>query len=65
MPPQVYQLVSNVITVDYDVYRRGNIDNWEATLDYFYKGVEQMDKEARKVLDHCIEQLRYVWKIYF
>lgn len=54
----MYHHVSNIVSVDYDVYRRGNVDNWEATLDYFYKGVEQMEREAKKVLDQCIEQLR-------
>lgn len=55
---KVYHLVSNIVGVDYDVFRRSNIDNWEATLDYFYKGIEQIEHESKRVLDHCIEHFR-------
>uniref|UniRef100_A0A182QX06 Dynein heavy chain tail domain-containing protein n=1 Tax=Anopheles farauti TaxID=69004 RepID=A0A182QX06_9DIPT len=32
--------------------------NWEATLDYFHKGVEQVEHEAKVALDRCIPSLR-------
>uniref|UniRef100_A0A336KIK9 CSON011062 protein n=1 Tax=Culicoides sonorensis TaxID=179676 RepID=A0A336KIK9_CULSO len=55
---KIYQLISNIVTVDYDVFRRGNVDNWEATLDYFYKSMELMELDAKRVLDQCIQHFR-------
>jgi dynein heavy chain len=35
-----------------------NKDNWEASLDYFYKCMESVENEARIVLDQCIDSLK-------
>ncbi|XP_062558011.1 dynein axonemal heavy chain 10 isoform X2 [Armigeres subalbatus] len=55
---KVYRLINHIISVDYDIFVPSNLANWEATLEYFYKGVEQVEHEARIALDHCIASLR-------
>lgn len=57
-PHQVYRLINHIISVDYDIFAPSNLANWEATLEYFYKGVEQVEHEARTALDQCIGALR-------
>ncbi|XP_052562272.1 dynein axonemal heavy chain 10 isoform X4 [Culex pipiens pallens] len=55
---KVYRLINHIISVDYDIFAPSNLANWEATLEYFYKGVEQVEHEARTALDQCIGALR-------
>ncbi|XP_058811885.1 dynein axonemal heavy chain 10 isoform X1 [Topomyia yanbarensis] len=55
---KVYRLINHIISVDYDMFAPSNLANWEATLEYFYKGVEQVEHEARIALDQCIGALR-------
>ncbi|XP_055618804.1 dynein axonemal heavy chain 10 isoform X2 [Toxorhynchites rutilus septentrionalis] len=55
---KVYRLINHIISVDYDIFAPSNLANWEATLEYFYKGVEQVEHEARTALDQCITSLR-------
>ncbi|XP_055533348.1 dynein axonemal heavy chain 10 [Wyeomyia smithii] len=55
---KVYRLINHIISVDYDIFAPSNLANWEATLEYFYKGVEQVEHEAQLALDQCIGALR-------
>uniref|UniRef100_A0A182Y3M8 Dynein heavy chain tail domain-containing protein n=1 Tax=Anopheles stephensi TaxID=30069 RepID=A0A182Y3M8_ANOST len=55
---KVYRLINHIISVDYDIFASSNLANWEATLDYFHKGVEQVEHEAKVALDRCIPSLR-------
>lgn len=57
---RVYQLIDYVLTLDYDVFKPGNLENWQATLEYFYKFVGKVEIKANKVLDNCISSLRFV-----
>ncbi|XP_058060896.1 dynein axonemal heavy chain 10 [Anopheles bellator] len=55
---KVYRLINHIISVDYDIFASSNLANWEATLDYFRKGVEQVEHDAKVALDRCIPTLR-------
>uniref|UniRef100_A0A182JHI9 Dynein heavy chain tail domain-containing protein n=2 Tax=Anopheles atroparvus TaxID=41427 RepID=A0A182JHI9_ANOAO len=55
---KVYRLINHIISVDYDIFASSNLANWEATLEYFHKGVEQVEHEAKVALDRCIPSLR-------
>lgn len=48
----------HILNVDYDIFVPNNKDNWEASLDYFYKCMESVENEARLVLDQCIDSLK-------
>src|SRR5690349_12580488 len=58
MIKKVYRLLNHILNVDYDIFVPNNKDNWEATLDYFYKCMEGVENEARGVLDQCIDSLK-------
>jgi dynein heavy chain, axonemal len=58
MIKKVYRLLNHILNVDYDIFVPNNKDNWEATLDYFYKCMESVENEARVVLDQCIDSLK-------
>lgn len=58
MIKKVYALLNHVLNADYDLFVINNLDNWEATLDYFYKCMESVENEARVVLDQCIDSLK-------
>lgn len=58
MIKKVYRLLNHILNVDYDIFSSNNRDNWEATLDYFYKCMETVENDARKVLDQCIDSLK-------
>lgn len=58
MIKKVYRLLNHILNVDYDIFVPNNRDNWEATLDYFYKCMETVENEARAVLDQCIDSLK-------
>lgn len=58
MIKKVYELIQHIVTIDYDVFRPGNLENWEATLEYFQKFVDKTEIEANVVLDRCINVLR-------
>lgn len=55
---KVYRLLNHILNVDYDIFVPNNKDNWEATLDYFYKCMGSVENEARIVLDQCIDSLK-------
>lgn len=58
MIKKVYRLLNHILNVDYDIFVPNNKDNWEATLDYFYKCMDSVENEARVVLDQCIDSLK-------
>lgn len=58
MIKKVYRLLNHILSVDYNIFAPNNRDNWEATLDYFYKCMETVENEARVVLDQCIDSLK-------
>jgi dynein heavy chain, axonemal len=58
MIKKVYRLLNHILNIDYDIFVPNNKDNWEATLDYFYKYMENVENEARIVLDQCIDSLK-------
>uniref|UniRef100_A0A182TQL6 AAA+ ATPase domain-containing protein n=1 Tax=Anopheles melas TaxID=34690 RepID=A0A182TQL6_9DIPT len=55
---KVYHLITHIIAADYDIFVSSNLANWEATLDFFHKSVEGVEKEAKVALDRCIPSLR-------
>uniref|UniRef100_A0A8W7PMI7 AAA+ ATPase domain-containing protein n=1 Tax=Anopheles coluzzii TaxID=1518534 RepID=A0A8W7PMI7_ANOCL len=55
---KVYHLITHIIAADYDIFVSSNLANWEATLDFFYKSVEGVEREAKVALDRCIPSLR-------
>lgn len=58
MIKKVYRLLNHILNIDYDIFEPNNKDNWESTLDYFYKYMEAVENEARVVLDQCIDSLK-------
>lgn len=58
MIKKVYRLLNHILNVDYDIFVPNNRDNWEATIDYFYKCMDNVENEARVVLDQCIDSLK-------
>lgn len=55
---KIYKLIAFVVNVDYDIFRSGNLENWEATLEFFHKQVANVELESKLVLDGCINSLR-------
>lgn len=55
---KIYKLIAHVVNVDYDIFRPGNLENWEATLEFFKKHVANVELESKQILDGCIESLR-------
>lgn len=55
---QVYQLIDYVINIDYDIFRPGNLENWEASLKLFAKKLGAIEYEAKNLIDKCIPKLR-------
>jgi dynein heavy chain len=58
MIKKVYRLLNHILSIDYNIFEPNNFDNWESTLDYFYKQMEMVENEARIVLDQCIDSLK-------
>ncbi|KAG5670791.1 hypothetical protein PVAND_001030 [Polypedilum vanderplanki] len=58
MIKKVYRLLNHILSIDYNIFEPNNFDNWESTLDYFYKQMEIVENEARVVLDQCIDSLK-------
>lgn len=58
MIKKVYRLLNHILSIDYNIFEPNNKDNWESTLDYFYKYMENVENEARIVLDQCIDSLK-------
>jgi dynein heavy chain len=58
MIKSVYHLLNHILGIDYNIFEPNNFDNWESTLDYFYKQMEIVENEGCNVLDHCIDSLK-------
>lgn len=56
---QIYKLIRHIVNIDYDIFRPGNLENWQASLEYFQKHLNTVEQESKTVLDHCIQSLRY------
>lgn len=55
---QIYQLIDYVINIDYDIFRPGNLENWEASLKLFDKRLQKIEHDAKQLIDKCIPTLR-------
>lgn len=55
---QIYQLIDYVINIDYDIFRPGNLENWEASLKLFGKRLQTIESDAKNLIDKCIPTLR-------
>lgn len=55
---QIYQLIDYVINIDYDIFRPGNLENWEASLKLFDKRLQTIERDAKNLIDKCIPTLR-------
>lgn len=55
---QIYQLIDYIINIDYDIFRPGNLENWEASLKLFDKRLQTIERDAKNLIDKCIPTLR-------
>uniref|UniRef100_A0A1I8PAD1 Dynein-1, subspecies f n=1 Tax=Stomoxys calcitrans TaxID=35570 RepID=A0A1I8PAD1_STOCA len=56
---KVYRLLDEMLTsVDYDIFRPGNWENWEHTLSTFNKRLDAVESEAKQVIEKSITMLR-------
>lgn len=46
------------MTIDFDIFRPANLENWEASLKIFHKELEIIEDDAKLVIDQCISGLR-------
>lgn len=44
--------------IDYNIFRPGNLENWEASLSGFRKHLDRVETDSKDVLDKCIPQLK-------
>lgn len=54
----MYKLIAHIVNIDYDIFRPANLENWEASLEYFHKHLLIAENESKDVLDGCIDSLR-------
>ncbi|XP_037827971.1 dynein heavy chain 10, axonemal-like, partial [Lucilia sericata] len=56
---KVYRLLDDMLnSVDYDIFRPGNWENWEHTLSTFNKRLDSVESEAKLVIERSITMLR-------
>lgn len=55
---QIYNLIDYIINIDYDIFRPGNLENWEASLKLFDKMLRIIERDAKNLIDKCIPTLR-------
>lgn len=56
---KVYRLLDDMLkSVDYDIFRPGNWENWEHTLSTFNKRLDAVESEAKQVIKKSITMLR-------
>lgn len=55
---QAYKLIDFIGKIDYNIFRPGNLENWEASLGSFHKRLETIEIDARDVIDKCIPSLK-------
>lgn len=51
-------MIGYVLKIDYDIYRPGNLENWEASLKVFTKKLKTIEVLAQNTIDKCIPALR-------
>lgn len=56
--PQAYKLIDFIGKIDYDIFRPGNLENWEASLNNFHKRLQSIEIDAKDVLDNCVPALK-------
>jgi len=55
---KVYRMLDDLIkSVDYDMFRPGNWENWEYSLEMFNKRLDNVENEAKNVIDQSINSL--------
>ncbi|XP_017847923.1 dynein heavy chain 10, axonemal [Drosophila busckii] len=55
---KIYRLLDDLIrTVDYDMFMPSNWENWEYSLEQFNKRLENLELEAKTVIDQSINSL--------
>lgn len=57
-PMQAYKLIDFIGKIDYNIFRPGNLENWEASLNSFNKRLQTIEIDAKDVLDKCIPALK-------
>ncbi|XP_017478046.1 PREDICTED: dynein heavy chain 10, axonemal [Rhagoletis zephyria] len=56
---KVYRLLDDMLSnVDYDIFRPGNYENWEDTLETFNRRLENVESDAKSVIERSINTLR-------
>ncbi|XP_011184312.3 dynein axonemal heavy chain 10 [Zeugodacus cucurbitae] len=56
---KVYRLLDDMLSsVDYDIFRPGNYENWEHTLETFNRRLEGVESDAKAVIERSINTLR-------
>lgn len=53
-------MLTYITNVDYDIFLPDNLENWKATLEYFYKLLETVERDAKTTINQCIAMLRSV-----
>ncbi|SPP80284.1 dynein heavy chain 10, axonemal [Drosophila guanche] len=55
---KVYRMLDDLMnSVDYDMFRPGNWENWEYSLEQFNRRLESLEQEAKGVIDQSINSL--------
>lgn len=56
---KVYRLLDDMLSsVDYDIFRPGNFENWEHTLATFNHRLASVEADAKAVIERSINTLR-------
>lgn len=56
---KVYRLLDEMLSgIDYDIFRPGNWENWEHSLNMFNRRLEHVESEGRSVIDIGLTMLR-------
>lgn len=56
---RVEKLVVPIENADFDIFKETCKENWEAIMNFFFKEVKQLEKEASYFIDQCFKMLRY------
>lgn len=55
---KVYSILNDILNIDYDIFKPGNWENWEDTLAIFHRKIENLEKDAKYIIEECISSLR-------
>lgn len=56
---KVYRLLDEMLSsIDYDIFRPGNWENWEHSLSTFNRRLDHVESEAKSVIDISLTMLR-------